>query len=95
MLYSKAIKYPFIGVQFHPEKNIFEWSEKEPRIPHSRFIKKYRPLNLNSHKIFLQRHAVHVSLYFASHFVNMARRNQHGFQDRYNTNVLLIQTYHV
>ena len=33
----KAIQYPFIGVQFHPEKNIFEWSEREPRIPHSRF----------------------------------------------------------
>ena len=32
----KAIQYPFIGVQFHPEKNIYEWSEREPRIPHSR-----------------------------------------------------------
>jgi len=70
----EAIKYPFIGVQFHPEKNIFEWSEKEPRIPHSR-------------------HAVHVSLYFASHFVNMARRNQHRFQDRYQEEQFLSYNY--
>ena len=34
----EAIQYPFVGVQFHPEKNIFEWSEREPRIPHSRFV---------------------------------------------------------
>jgi len=26
--------YPFYGVQFHPEKNLFEWSESE-KIPHS------------------------------------------------------------
>ena len=32
----EAKKYPFVGVQFHPEKNIFEWNEKEPKIPHSR-----------------------------------------------------------
>ena len=32
----EAKNYPFVGVQFHPEKNIFEWAEKEPRIPHSR-----------------------------------------------------------
>merc|ERR1711962_829360 len=32
----EAKHYPFIGTQFHPEKNIFEWAEKEPRIPHSR-----------------------------------------------------------
>ena len=59
----EAINYPFVGVQFHPEKNVYEWSEKEPRIPHSR-------------------HAVHVSLYFSTHFVNMARRSQHKFVDR-------------
>lgn len=59
----EAISYPFIGVQFHPEKNIYEWSSREPRIPHSK-------------------HAVHVSLYFATHFVNMARRNRHRFSSR-------------
>ena len=32
----EAKNYPFVGVQFHPEKNIFEWADKEPRIPHSR-----------------------------------------------------------
>ena len=32
----EAREYPFIGVQFHPEKNIFEWIYREPRIPHSK-----------------------------------------------------------
>jgi len=32
----EAKNYPFIGVQFHPEKNIFEWTHKEANIPHSR-----------------------------------------------------------
>lgn len=27
-------QYPFFGVQFHPEKNIYEWTTKE-NIPHS------------------------------------------------------------
>merc|ERR1711962_116120 len=31
----EAKNYPFFGVQFHPEKNIFEWSPKEENIPHS------------------------------------------------------------
>merc|ERR1740128_175472 len=31
----EAKNYPFIGVQFHPEKNPFEWSLREPKIPHS------------------------------------------------------------
>lgn len=26
--------YPFFGVQFHPEKNIYEWTKKE-NLPHS------------------------------------------------------------
>ena len=34
----EAISYPFIGVQFHPEKNIYEWSSREPRIPHSKYL---------------------------------------------------------
>merc|ERR1712226_961312 len=25
----EAKNYPFVGVQFHPEKNVFEWSPKE------------------------------------------------------------------
>ena len=29
-------KYPFYGSQFHPEKNIFEWSLNYPSVPHSR-----------------------------------------------------------
>jgi len=33
----EAKNYPFIGVQFHPEKNIFEWAlESVKSIPHSR-----------------------------------------------------------
>jgi len=70
----EAKKYPFVGVQFHPEKNIFEWNEKEPKIPHSR-------------------HAVHVSLYFATYFVNMARRSSHRFEDRASEEKFLSYRY--
>ena len=31
----------------------------------------------------LSRHAVHVSLYFATHFVNLARLSSHAFHDRF------------
>lgn len=31
----EAKHYPFIGTQFHPEKNVFEWCAKEVNIPHS------------------------------------------------------------
>ena len=31
----------------------------------------------------LSRHAVHVSLYFAAHFVNLARLSSHAFHDRF------------
>ena len=34
----EAHKYPFVGVQFHPEKNIFEWATNTVgNIPHNRF----------------------------------------------------------
>jgi len=32
----EAKKYPFYGVQFHPEKNNFEWTDKYQNIPHTR-----------------------------------------------------------
>lgn len=70
----EAIDYPFVGVQFHPEKNIYEWDEREPRIPHSR-------------------HAVHVSLYFSAHFVNMARKSGHSFSDRLEEEKYLSYNY--
>eukprot|EP00092_Neocalanus_flemingeri_P020717 GFUD01022451.1.p1 GENE.GFUD01022451.1~~GFUD01022451.1.p1 ORF type:complete len:382 (-),score=85.16 GFUD01022451.1:168-1313(-) len=70
----EAKDYPFFGTQFHPEKNIFEWNEQEPMIPHSR-------------------HAVHVSLYFATHFVNMARKSRHSFKDRDTEEKFLIYRY--
>jgi len=31
----EAKDYPFYGVQFHPEKNAFEWPYKYSRLPHS------------------------------------------------------------
>jgi len=71
----EAKNYPFVGVQFHPEKNIFEWADREPRIPHSR-------------------HAVHVSLYFATHFVNLARRSTHSFKDRETLDQFVSYRYH-
>ena len=30
----ESIRYPFVGLQFHPEKNIFEW-RKDRNYPHS------------------------------------------------------------
>merc|ERR1711892_268051 len=71
----EAKKYPFIATQFHPEKNIFEWSPREPMIPHSSA-------------------AVHVSLYFATHLVNMARRSSHRFRDRETEESFLIYNFH-
>ena len=33
----EAHKFPFVGVQFHPEKNIFEWATNTVgNIPHNR-----------------------------------------------------------
>lgn len=32
----EAQGFPFYGVQFHPEKNVYEWTPKYPTIPHSR-----------------------------------------------------------
>merc|ERR1712198_523180 len=33
----EAKKYPFVGVQFHPEKNIFEWATNTVgNIPHNK-----------------------------------------------------------
>ena len=34
----EAHEYPFVGVQFHPEKNIFEWATMHSvgNIPHNR-----------------------------------------------------------
>lgn len=31
----EARNYPIWGVQFHPEKNIYEWGESYKSIPHS------------------------------------------------------------
>ena len=34
----EAHEYPFVGVQFHPEKNIFEWATgSRGNIPHNRY----------------------------------------------------------
>ena len=34
----EAKKYPFVGVQFHPEKNIFEWATNTVgNIPHNKY----------------------------------------------------------
>jgi len=32
----EAKHYPFWAVQYHPEKNMFEWTEKYPNIPHTK-----------------------------------------------------------
>ena len=125
----EAWKYPFIGVQFHPEKNVYEWSYREPRIPHSKYdwnaVTRRGHTEMNKHKsgshlpglislvtaddfkggipppfpppsppsmlkwwFKLSRHAVHVSLYFATHFVNLARLSRHAFHDRFLPSII-------
>lgn len=65
--------YPFYGIQFHPEKNQFEFV-RNYNIPHS----------LN---------AVKVAQYFANFFLEEARRNEHGFEDRQEERDALIYNY--
>ena len=31
----EAVNYPFWGVQFHPEKNVYEWGVKYTSVPHA------------------------------------------------------------
>ena len=31
----EAVGYPFFGVQFHPEKNMYEWGVNYASVPHS------------------------------------------------------------
>ena len=40
------------------------------------------PRSIYKSKSTVFRHAVHVSLYFSAHFVNMARKSGHSFSDR-------------
>lgn len=71
----EAKNFPFVGTQFHPEKNIFEWGLNTVKnIPHSK-------------------HAVAVSLYFSSYFVNQARHSTHSFPDRSTEEKFLIYNY--
>lgn len=72
----EARNYPFVGTQFHPEKNIFEWALNTVKnIPHSR-------------------HAVAVSLYFSTYFVNLARQSKHSFHNRTGEERFLIYNFH-
>lgn len=67
-------RYPFYGVQFHPEKNIYEWIENR-NISHTS-------------------NAIRANQYFATFFVDQARRNFNRFPGGVNEeNTVLIYNY--
>lgn len=62
----EAKNYPIYGVQFHPEKNMFEWGTYENGMPYE--------------VIDHEKDAVSASQYLADFFISQARRNtQHRF----------------
>jgi len=37
----EAKKYPFVGLQFHPEKNAYEWEKNDPHSPLAIYSARY------------------------------------------------------
>lgn len=37
----EAKKYPFVGLQFHPEKNAYEWRRNDPHSPSAIYSARY------------------------------------------------------
>jgi gamma-glutamyl hydrolase len=74
----EGIHYPFYAVQWHPEKNQFEWGIQNNSyfqdIPH-------------------QRSAIWASWYLADFFVNEARKNNHRFPTLEEEDAALIWNY--
>ncbi len=71
----EAFKYPIYGLQWHPEKNNFEYSETEDGVP--------------AEAINHSAHAVEVSQYMANFFVNEARKNPNQMpQDKENDRLI-------
>lgn len=70
-------KYPMYGVQFHPEKNIYEFvNQKElyTQIPHDS-------------------EAIAIAQYFGNFFVNQCRLNNHTWSENFSQNFPLIYSF--
>ena len=77
----EAKKFPIFGVQFHPEKNMFEWGTYPDGTPYEMID--HAP------------DAIQASQYLANFFVEQARRNtQHGFPSAEQERNALIYNYH-
>ncbi|TMW66449.1 hypothetical protein Poli38472_004214 [Pythium oligandrum] len=75
----EAKKYPIYAVQFHPEKNSFEYGEYENGMPYEVIDHSYE--------------AVLMGQYFANFFINEARKNDLKFADPKIERKALIYNY--
>lgn len=75
----EAYNYPIYGVQFHPEKSMFEFGEKDSGTPHEVINHSFE--------------AISASQYFANFFVNEARKNDQKFHDPHEERAALIYNY--
>ena len=75
----EAHKYPIFGVQWHPEKNPFEWAVTQDGVPYE--VIDHSP------------EAIKVSQYMANFFVQQARKSSHSFGNVATEQALLIYNY--
>ncbi|DBA04646.1 TPA: hypothetical protein N0F65_012229 [Lagenidium giganteum] len=75
----EAKKYPIFAVQFHPEKNNFEYGEYDDGTPYEVIDHSYE--------------AILMSQYFANFFINEARKNDLRFKDPKVEQAALIYNY--
>ena len=77
----EAPKYPFFGVQFHPEKCVWEHG--------------MTPSGTSYQNIPHDANAVRTTLYFSQFFVEQAKASKHRFDDQDQENASLIWQYPV
>jgi gamma-glutamyl hydrolase len=75
----EAKKYPIYAVQFHPEKNSFEYGEYADGSPYEVIDHSYE--------------AIFTSQFFANYFINEARKNDLKFEDSKTQKKALIYNY--
>lgn len=75
----ESFDYPIFGTQWHPEKNIFEWSEESDGVP--------------SEAINHSPEAVLITQYSANFFVEQARKSSHFYDVPSEEDSALIYNY--
>lgn len=75
----EAKEYPIFGVQYHPEKNAYEWGE----------YRDGEPYEVIDHS----KEAIRASQYMADFFVDQARQNGHRFASPQEEHQALIYNY--